>query len=73
MIQNRPLNSNRRPPANALSSDLVRAVIEAVDECEEDEATNAVLLTSSSKSIFCGGLELQEMVAKDEGYWSGIS
>ena len=57
-----------RPPANALSSDLMRGIMEAVEECERDEATGAILLTSSNKSIFCGGLELQEMVGKDEGF-----
>lgn len=65
-----------RPPANALSSDLLRGVIEAVDECERGDTTTALLLTSSNKSIFCGGLELQEMVAKDEGqlfeFWTTL-
>ena len=45
----------------------MRGIIETVEECERDEGTEAILLTSSNKSIFCGGLELQEMVDKDEG------
>ena len=46
----------------------MRGLIEAVEECEGDAETKGILLTSSNKSIFCGGLELQEMVEKDEGY-----
>ena len=45
----------------------MQGIIGAVGECERDEGTEAILLTSSNKSIFCGGLELQEMVDKDEG------
>jgi enoyl-CoA hydratase/carnithine racemase len=47
-----------RPPANAISPDLVRELEAAVVEVETDPAVRAVILTGAGERIFCGGADL---------------
>jgi enoyl-CoA hydratase/carnithine racemase len=47
-----------RPPANAISPDLVRELETAVGEVEADPAVRAVILTGAGERIFCGGADL---------------
>ncbi|MGH7264090.1 MAG: enoyl-CoA hydratase/isomerase family protein [Candidatus Rokuibacteriota bacterium] len=47
-----------RPPANAISPELVRELERAVGELEPDDAVRAVVLTGAGDRIFCGGADL---------------
>jgi len=47
-----------RGRVNALESDLVSRLLLAARDAEEDPAVRAVVLTSASRSVFCGGFDL---------------
>src|SRR5581483_3066848 len=47
-----------RPPANAISGELVRALEAAVARLEADPDVRAVVLTGAGDRIFCGGADL---------------
>jgi enoyl-CoA hydratase/carnithine racemase len=47
-----------RPPANAISGQLVLELEAAVAELEADAAVRAVVLTGAGDRIFCGGADL---------------
>jgi enoyl-CoA hydratase/carnithine racemase len=47
-----------RPPANAISGQLVLELEAAVAELEADPAVRAVVLTGAGDRIFCGGADL---------------
>lgn len=47
-----------RPPANAISAQLVLELESAVDELARDDRVRAVVLTGAGERIFCGGADL---------------
>lgn len=47
-----------RPPANAISAELVLELEAAVAELEGDEGVRAVIVTGAGDRIFCGGADL---------------
>jgi enoyl-CoA hydratase/carnithine racemase len=47
-----------RPPANAISAELVADLERAVAELEGDPAVRAVIVTGAGDRIFCGGADL---------------
>lgn len=47
-----------RPPVNALSLELVEALIGALCRAGEDDAVRAVILSSANPKVFCAGLDL---------------
>jgi enoyl-CoA hydratase/carnithine racemase len=47
-----------RPPANAISEELIRELNAALNELRDDDAVRAVVLTGSGERIFCGGADL---------------
>jgi len=47
-----------RPPVNALTLDMIRAVVAALKRAAADEAVRAVILTSAVPRRFCAGLDL---------------
>lgn len=51
---------NRPQARNALSSELLRALPEAMAQCEADDAVSAVVLTGADPA-FCAGLDLKEL------------
>ena len=46
-----------RPPVNALSMDLIDALLAALSKARDDEAVRAVIIGSAHK-VFCAGLDL---------------
>src|SRR6187455_2081354 len=46
-----------RPPVNALSMDLIDALLAALSRARDDEAVRAVIICSAHK-VFCAGLDL---------------
>ena len=46
-----------RPPVNALSMDLIDALLAALAKARDDEAVRAVIIGSAHK-VFCAGLDL---------------
>src|SRR5215213_8570402 len=46
-----------RPPVNALSMDLIDALLAALSKARDDEAVRAVIVASAQK-VFCAGLDL---------------
>ncbi len=54
------------PPVNALSAALFRDATAALDECEADPDTRAVILTSALPSVFCGGLDFSELYQRTD-------
>lgn len=53
-----------RPPVNSLGLEFMREIVDAIDMVEKDG--RGLVLTSTNKSIFCAGLDLQEMYQPDE-------
>src|SRR5215475_10033665 len=47
-----------RPPANAISTELVHELYAAVGALETDEAVRSVIITGSGDRIFCAGADL---------------
>jgi enoyl-CoA hydratase/carnithine racemase len=47
-----------RPPANAISEQLVRELDSAMEEARGDQALRAVIITGSGDRIFCAGADL---------------
>ncbi len=53
-----------RPPVNALSLDMIRAVIAALRRAAADDAARAVVLSSAVARRFCAGLDLAVLLGK---------
>src|SRR5580698_671205 len=53
-----------RPPVNALSLDMIRAVIAALRQAAADDETRAVVLCSAVARRFCAGLDLAVLLGK---------
>jgi len=53
-----------RPPVNALSLDMVRAVAAALRQAAADDGARAVVLTSTVARRFCAGLDLAMLLDK---------
>lgn len=51
-----------RPPANALSLAMYRALCDRIDQLNADESVHAAVLASSSPRVFCGGADIREMI-----------
>ena len=47
-----------RPPANAISEELIRELNAALNELRDDAAVRAVIITGAGDRIFCGGADL---------------
>ena len=47
-----------RPPANAISEQLMRDLNDALSELESDDAIRAIIITGSGDRIFCAGADL---------------
>jgi len=47
-----------RPPANAISEQLMRDLNAALSEVENDEAVRSVIITGAGEKIFCAGADL---------------
>lgn len=46
------------PPVNALSMDLIKALIAALRRAGEDDEVRAVIVSSAFEKVFCAGLDL---------------
>src|SRR5580658_10965639 len=53
-----------RPPVNALSLDMIRAVIAALRQAAADDDARAVVLSSTVARHFCAGLDLAVLLGK---------
>jgi enoyl-CoA hydratase len=53
-----------RPPVNALTLDMVRAVIAALQRAASDDPVRAVVLASAVAKRFCAGLDIAELAGK---------
>ena len=47
-----------RPPANAISEQLIRDLDAAIDELARDEAVRSIIVTGAGDRIFCAGADL---------------
>lgn len=56
--------SLNKPPVNSLGLEFMQDIISAIDSVEKE--AKGLILTSSNKSIFCAGLDLNEMYKPDE-------
>ena len=63
-----------RPPVNSLNLEFMQSIISTLDEVEKD--SKGMVLTSTSKSVFCAGLDLKEMYKPEEQrlrqFWSTL-
>jgi len=63
-----------RPPVNSLNLEFMQSIITTLDEVEKD--SKGMVLTSTSKSVFCAGLDLKEMYKPEEQrlrqFWSTL-
>ncbi len=57
-----------RPPVNALTPDMIRALLAALRRAATDDAVRAVVLTSAVQLQFCAGLDLARVIgsSRDE-------
>jgi enoyl-CoA hydratase len=53
-----------RPPVNALSLDMIRALVAALQRAAVDDAARAVVLESAVERRFCAGLDLTMLLGK---------
>ncbi len=53
-----------RPPVNALTLDMIRALVAALRRAREDENARAVVLASAAPRRFCAGLDLTMLLGK---------
>jgi enoyl-CoA hydratase len=53
-----------RPPVNALSLDMIRAIVAALQRAAADDAARAVVLASAVPRRFCAGLDLTMLLGK---------
>jgi len=64
------------PPVNALSKQFMADLQKSIQDCERDEKTRAVILTSNKPGVFCAGLDLKEIWRKSEeeivAFWTQI-
>ncbi|KAK0359017.1 hypothetical protein LTR94_032945, partial [Friedmanniomyces endolithicus] len=60
------LRLNRPEKRNALATDLLGAVADALDVAISDEAVRAVVLTGADK-FFAAGADINEIASKDVG------
>src|SRR5712691_7079961 len=54
-----------RPPANAISEQLVRDLAAALSSVEHDDSVRAVIITGAGERIFCAGADLGSAFAGD--------
>jgi enoyl-CoA hydratase len=54
-----------RPPVNALTLDMVRAIVTGLRRAATDDAVRAVVLTSALPQRFCAGLNLDLLLGKN--------
>src|SRR3972149_12299959 len=47
-----------RPPANAVSEQLMRDLNAALSELEHDDAVRSIIITGAGGKIFCAGADL---------------
>jgi enoyl-CoA hydratase/carnithine racemase len=59
----RVLTLNRPSALNALSRELARALVHALQQAHADPAVRAVILTGAGERAFCAGVDLREAVA----------
>ena len=52
-----------RPPANAISEQLVRDLNAALNSVENDDSVRAVIITGAGDRIFCAGADLASAFA----------
>ena len=53
-----------RPPVNALSLELIRSVVAAIDRAAEDREARAVVISSAVAKRFSAGLDLDILLGK---------
>ncbi|MEM9328750.1 MAG: enoyl-CoA hydratase-related protein, partial [Bacteroidota bacterium] len=56
---------NRPEAFNSVNAALAEGLIQALDQCAEDEAVRCIVLTGSGKS-FCAGQDLKEVTNPDK-------
>jgi enoyl-CoA hydratase/carnithine racemase len=61
------LTINREDKRNALSAQVMRALLDAVRAAAADEATRVVVLSSAGERIFCAGADLAVMAEDSTG------
>src|SRR3954470_4629353 len=54
---------NRPEQRNAISTELLSELIEAVRECKDDDNVRAIVLTGNGKA-FCAGGDLKEFISE---------
>ena len=56
-----------RPPVNALTLEMIRALVAALTRAAADEAVRALILSSAAPGRFCAGLDLDLLLDADGG------
>lgn len=56
-----------RPPVNALTLDMIHAVVAVLKRAAADDAVRALILSSALPRRFCAGLDLDLLLAADSG------
>jgi enoyl-CoA hydratase len=65
------LTLNRPEALNALSSELVRALVQAVQDCDADDGVGAIILTGQGKRAFTAGMDLKEAAGANGNFLDG--
>jgi methylglutaconyl-CoA hydratase len=60
------LTLNRPEAANALSSELIAALTDALDEVNKQSGVRCIILTGAGEKAFCAGADLKERLAMTE-------
>lgn len=65
-----------RPPVNSLNTELIRQLTQTIKSLEQDPSCRGFILGSTSKKVFCAGLDISEMYkptgASLETFWTAL-
>jgi 2-(1,2-epoxy-1,2-dihydrophenyl)acetyl-CoA isomerase len=65
------LTLNQPERMNAMSTDMMRGLTEAVRRCADDEEIRCVVLTGAGERAFCAGGDVKGMASRNEGGGNG--
>src|SRR5581483_4513731 len=67
------LTLNRPESMNAMSTDMMSGLTEALDRCTNDDDIRAVVLTGAGERAFCAGGDVKGMASRGEGRGNGAA
>src|SRR5581483_10494067 len=61
------ITMNRPDALNALTTEMMQALGDALDRCADDQAVRAIVLTGAGERAFCAGGDVKGMASRNSG------